>query len=221
MRCDLIAVIARANWDYSGQVSVKRVFKNSCLKNDTNIYSQSMLFHYVTRSRYIATAGKSLAGWTDPAQKVCPPRIEAFLSELNMEAYECFALGLFRRTGLTELHAPSRLLKFRDQMIANFLMHMESMQEDLGSNDPVLNHVIKSAGEAGISKAQLLNWGGLIKNRFACENASQQIDNSTNPGIIAALQQLTATVANNAAAERAHRFQQDARIDSMVKNHEL
>ena len=133
--------------------------------NNTDIfYLQSMLFHYVTRSRNIAAAGKTLAGWTDPNQQVCPPRIEAFLSEINREGYQCFAQALFRRTGLPELHNPARLLKWRDQLIATFLMHMDEFELDVGGNDPVLNHVIKLAGEAGISKAQLLNWGGACQD---------------------------------------------------------
>ena len=39
--------------------------------------------------------------------------------------------------------------------------------------------------------------------------------------MVATLQQLTAAIANNAAVERAHRFEQDRQIESMVENHEL
>lgn len=105
---------------------------------------------------------QTFAGWTDPRQKVSPPKVNAILNPLNAKAYECFALALFHRTGLPELHDPVRLLQFRNQMIATFLMRMEDIEDALGDKDMILTHVTKCANEVGITKAKHLVWGKLI-----------------------------------------------------------
>ena len=115
-----------------------------------------MLFRYVTRSKFIAMAGRTCASWRDPTQHVFPPKVDAFLTNLNSEAYEKFALALFRKTGLPFLHDKKRLLEFCNQMIASFLMHLEEMEDDLGSDDMVIHNVVKAAKEFGITKGKLL-----------------------------------------------------------------
>lgn len=180
-----------------------------------------MLFRYVMRSLHIALAGKTLAGWTDPRQKVFPPKVDAFLNPLNTEAYECFALALFRRTGLPELHDSARLLQFRNQMIATFLMRMEDMEDALGEKDMILTHVVKCAGEVGITKAKLLVWGKLIKRKFDAENSAQRVDSSVAPGVVRSLQELTAILLKQREEDRASVAVSDQKVSELTSEVQL
>lgn len=172
-----------------------------------------MLFRYVTRGAHIAIAGKTLAGWNGPTQKVFPPNVASFLNDFNTASYELFAKGLFARAARAELHDPARLLEFRNQMIASFLMYMTAFEEDCGKDHPLLLHVVQSAEEAGISRAQLYCWGGLV--RFRTENASQLVKSSNHPEVVSALQEVSASIVSSDKKTRAHLFKQDSQIDGL------
>lgn len=183
----------------------------------TNRDFQGMLFRYTDRSAHIAISGKTLAGWLDPRQKVFAPCILAFLSPVNEQAYEYFVLALFRRTGLALLHDPTRLLKFRDEMVACFLMHMVAMEEDVGPDDPIIQHVVMCGAECGISKAKLQEWGALVKTRFLMENAKQQVDGAFAPTVVSAIQELSACFVTSAQHTRATLDAQTKAIEVLTK----
>ena len=62
-----------------------------------------MLFHYVMRKTFIACAGRVLAGWYDPRQKVSSPTVRAFIADSALlQEYESFARELLHHCDLDE-----------------------------------------------------------------------------------------------------------------------
>ena len=118
-----------------------------------------MLFRYATAPLHVSRCGKSLSGWQFPDQDVFGPDVNAFLTPENCKTFEAFAIALFRKVELPDLHDHTRLLHFRNGMVASFLMHLESFEQAAPKSDPILNHVLKIAADFEISKQQLLDWG--------------------------------------------------------------
>ena len=151
-----------------------------------------MLFRYVTRILHVAISGRALSGWTFPDRDVSGPTVQAFLHDSNRELYQNLAQTLFRKIDLPALHQISRLVNFRDGMIASFLMHLDSFQAAAPKNDPILIHLHKCAAECGIRRDQLLEWGKMIRVRFEAENSASQVD-AHSPESMAVCLEKTAT----------------------------
>lgn len=153
-----------------------------------------MLFRYITRILQICIAGKTLAGYCHPNKGVFCPTVRAFLHEGNREKFNVFARTLFRNVDVKDLHEISRLLEFRDGMIASFLMHMPAFMKTVPSDDPVLTHVLRCARECGISKTELLQWGSSVKVRVESQNLSLQLEDGVSEVVSAALKQSAAHI---------------------------
>lgn len=178
-----------------------------------------MLFRYVTRSMYVAIAGRCLSGWKDPRQNVKSPSIDSFLTPTNKPLYEHLAKELFRHTGLTELNDISHLAKFRDTMVATLLMYLEEFSKDIKPNDPVLSKIRSAANSVGIEYDLLVEWGDLVRARFHSDNIAQIADSTEYPQIVEAMQQQSEQLRNqdDAMKRQAHEIKEvSTRMDRMA-----
>jgi len=147
-----------------------------------------MLFHYIRRILYVATAGKALSGWKDPLQPVFTATVRAFVTPTTQPTYEKFARELFRHTMIDVLHKPEGLMLFRDALIASLLMYLRNFHNFVGDDDIVISKIRGSAAMVGISWATLLQWGEYVHDRFESDNISQVMDSAEYPEVVDALQ---------------------------------
>ena len=119
--CDTVAIVARANWDCSGQASKECTNSNlTPLHQPLSLcVAQGMLFRHVTNAAHVAAAGGTLAGWTNPRIKVFAPDVSSFLTDENADLYQEFCECLFARTDSPKLH-DTRLVMFWDTMMTTF-----------------------------------------------------------------------------------------------------
>jgi hypothetical protein len=143
MYCHLVAMIARGNWDWTGDCQI---------------------FGYVTKKQHVATAGKALAELDDCRQHLPAPSLDA-LTEENRSAADKLAFHLFLH-GPDELQPSGHLVKFRDAMVASLLMYFEEMEKDLGHSDAVVNVLVETSTRCEIELGQLRAWGGAIRKKF-------------------------------------------------------
>lgn len=106
-------------------------------------------------------------------------------------------------------------------MIANFLMRMDDMEDALGDKDMIITHVVKCAKEVGITKDKLLVWGKLIRRKFDAENSAQKVDSSVAPGVVSALQEMTAILLKQREEDRAALAASDQKVDDLTSEVQL
>ena len=180
---------------------------------------QGMLFRYVTRSMYIAVAGRALSAWKDPRQHVKSPNVDSFLTAANKLLYEYFAKELFRHTGLKELDDSSHLVSLRDTMVATLLMYLVEFSKDVKPDDPVLSKIRSAATSVGIEYSTLVGWGNHVRTRFQSDNIAQIADSTEHPQVVDALQQQSGQLRDqaNAMKRQAHEMSQiNTRLDAMT-----
>ena len=146
-----------------------------------------MLFFYVTRTEYVAIAGKAISGWKDPHQPVAAPTVEAFVCDENRDEFEMFAQELFRHTSLESLHRPDGHILNRNTFIASLLQYLAPFDAFVGEKDPVMHKIRSAARTAGIRFDVLLEWGEMVQQRFENDNAAQDANSRTHPEIVEAM----------------------------------
>ena len=170
---------------WQGKFKLTVLVVSKYVANYTDV--QGMLFFYVTRSEYVAIAGKAVSGWNDPHQHVCSPTIDAFVCDENKDVFERFAKELFRHT-LPSLHRPDGHILIRNVFISSLLQYLRPFEAFAEGNDPVVQKIRAAAKNVGLSFETLLEWGDMIQQRFDSDNASQCANSKTHPDIVAALQ---------------------------------
>jgi len=150
----VFATIARGGWDFK---------------------SDNLAFYYFTKKLNVVMAGKVLAGWHDPRQKVHAPTLDAFVTNANKSKVDQFCARLFAATGVPYLS--DELKGFRDAMVASLLMYYEDVERDLGSGSLIIETMNEAALRCNISdsnKAALVtlsDWGKAVRARFIAANA--------------------------------------------------
>ncbi len=144
----VFCAIARGGWDFK---------------------SDNLAFHYFTKRLNIVMAGKALAGWHDPRQKVASPTIKAFKTEENSVQVESFCRSLFVSSSVPMLN--DDLKGFRDAMVASLLMYFKDVSEELGNGSPIVVAIQRAAVSNNIRGDTLQEWGELVRARFIAANA--------------------------------------------------
>lgn len=152
----IVSMIARGDWDWTGECQI---------------------FGYITNKMHVAFAGKTLAAWKDPRQKVSSPRLDAIIHPDAKAKVLRLAFHLF-------LFSPNclgdRLVGFRDAMVAVLLMYFEDKCQDLGYNNIVVKVITNTANQCQIPLADIREWGKLIRQDFNLRNAHNQSETGTD-----------------------------------------
>lgn len=150
----VFATIARGGWDFK---------------------SDNLAFYYFTKRLNVMMAGKVLAGWHDPRQKVHAPTLDAFVTTSNKSKVDDFCARLFASTELPLLS--DELKGFRDAMVASLLMYYEDVKKDLGSGSLIIKTMHQAAKTCRISDSPelcvktLSDWAKAVRTRFIAANA--------------------------------------------------
>lgn len=147
----VFATIARGGWDFK---------------------SDNLAFYYFTKKLHIVSAGKVLAGWPDPRQRVHAPTLDAFVTVENKAKVDLFCNRLFAQTEVPLLG--DELKGFRDAMVASLLMYYEDVKRDLGDGSLIITKMHQAALFAQISDSPLmtmLEWAKAVRTRFLAANA--------------------------------------------------
>ena len=145
----LIEAISRGGWEMNGS---------------------SNAFLYVTQPLHVKKAGKALAGWRYPEQRVTAPTLDSIINESNRQQVFMFVDILFRDSVVSAL-LNNELKGVRNIFAASLLMYYTPVLNDLGSDFLVISRIHNAARQCGIDFTVIKQWGDDIRNHFIVANA--------------------------------------------------
>ena len=110
-------------------------------------------------------AGKALAGWRYPEQRVTAPTLDSIINESNRQQVFMFVDILFRDSVVSAL-LNNELKGVRNIFAASLLMYYTPVLNDLGSDFLVISRIHNAARQCGIDFTVIKQWGDDIRNHF-------------------------------------------------------
>ena len=115
-------------------------------------------------------AGKALAGWRYPEQRVTAPTLDSIINESNRQQVFMFVDILFRDSVVSAL-LNNELKGVRNIFAASLLMYYTPVLNDLGSDFLVISRIHNAARQCSIDFTVIKQWGDDIRNHFIVANA--------------------------------------------------
>ena len=145
----MLGVIFRGNWD----------FIKDCV-----------LLRYLFQNKYVAMAGKILAGYRHPEQKVYPPQLSAVTDESDCNQIAMLFLMIFGGTFWEE----RRLKPIADTLLASLLMHHAAVKRRYGATHPVVRILEEHAHEVNVTPNKIIQWGQIIATTWREKNEKEE-----------------------------------------------
>ena len=131
--------------------------------------STSKVFVYIAGIiESVSRAGKALSGWKNTALHIHQPSC-IFITEANVTRVENLMIKLFQ-CSVPQMKRSGRLWPLAHCLLATTLMYLEEMVIEYPTHQ-MLSVIKRSADECDISMRELLEWGAIIKEKFADDHA--------------------------------------------------
>lgn len=136
--------------------------------------SECVLLRYLFKKKYIALAGKILAGYDVPEQDVAIPALRSILESPDGEEYESkvdnLALLVFAGAEWS-----NKLVAVRDSLLATAFLHNKAVVERFGKTHIVAANFICFCSQVGISEQKIVQWGDLIRSDMEAKNKENRM----------------------------------------------
>ena len=116
----------------------------------------------------ISRAGKALSGWSRPTTRVQQPNC-VFITEGNITKVENLMIKLFQ-CSVPQMKRAGRLWPLANCLLATVLMYLSEMMTEYPRHR-VLVTLKEHAIDCDITMKELLEWGAIVKEKFASDHA--------------------------------------------------
>ena len=150
--CPLMSLIARGNWNIAGDCTVAS---------------------YLTYNAHVTKAGRVLAGFNDPDQKVAAPCLKEIENSSDCHKLKLFVDQIFT-DGSFDINSFDNLKTIKKVMAASLLDHFSDVIDKYTIANVLVRKMIGIASMNGISTNKLRQWGQIIKTSRAFKNSTNE-----------------------------------------------